>query len=139
MGREQVSSCGEIIIRVNIMAKQTVKIIARSLISIALLGWLALSIDWRELARILPIVKWEWIISAVVWIILSMLISVFKWRCILKVQQINLPYRELWQAYWAGLFFNNFLPSSIGGDALRIWWVREITTDTAGAAASVVI
>lgn len=73
------------------------------------------------------------------WIVLSMIISVCKWQAILGAQGLFPGWTELWKAYWAGLFFNNFLPSSIGGDALRIYWVAKKTDDTAGSLTSVVV
>jgi uncharacterized membrane protein YbhN (UPF0104 family) len=68
-----------------------------------------------------------------------MVISVTKWQLLLYAKKINLSWIELWHAYWAGLFFNNFLPSSIGGDALRIIWVGKSRGDSSGAAASVIV
>jgi len=114
-------------------------IILRALISIALLVWLALTIDWQQMLKLLLQANLGWLAVAVLGIILSMLISVSKWHLLLLAQHIELKWRELWHAYWAGLFFNNFLPSSIGGDALRIIWVSKSSRDTAGATASVVV
>ena len=122
------------------MGKQSLwNILGRGIVSVALMGWLAYSIDWPQLLQVLTSVKLTWITLAVVWIIISMLLSVAKWQAVLKAQGINLKWKELWQAYWTGLFLNNFLPSSIGGDAWRIYWVREATGDTPGAVASVVV
>lgn len=114
------------------------KIVARLIISAGLLTWLSFNIDWKDIARVWHQVELVWILGAVAWIIISMIISVRKWQLVLEAQDIHLPWPELWQAYWAGLFFNNFLPSSIGGDALRIWWIGKTVLDNPGAAASVI-
>jgi len=41
--------------------------------------------------------------------------------------------------YYIGLFTNNFLPSGIGGDALRIYGTAKISGKTTEAAASVIL
>jgi glycosyltransferase 2 family protein len=126
---------------VSTQLKSTVKwkVLLRAGVSITLLLWLAFTIDWAGTARILVQAHPAWIMIAICWIILSMVVSVCKWQLLLNVQQIHLRWSELWHAYWGGLFFNNFLPSSIGGDAFRIVWVNKSSRDSAGAAASVIV
>jgi len=121
------------------MSKKTINILLRTTVSIFLLTWLALTIDWTQMAASLQMVKGIWIIAAIAWIVLSIVISTWKWRVVLNAQGLELPWRDLWNAYWEGQFFNNFLPSSIGGDAMRIIRVGQLCGDTAGATASVVI
>lgn len=121
------------------MKKPNYKIYLRILISLVLLGWLINSIDWKDVSAAFSNANYIWFLAAVVWIVLSMLVSVSKWKLILEAQGLQVSRQELWRAYWAGLFFNNFLPSSIGGDALRIIWVRRLTGDTAGATSSVIV
>lgn len=121
------------------MKKKHINLVIRSIVSLGLLTWLTLLLDWRELFEVLTRIKLEWMLLAVGWVIISMIISVSKWKLILQAQAITLSWPELWRAYWAGLFFNNFLPSSIGGDALRIVWVGRLTGDVAGSTASVFV
>ncbi|MEN6326744.1 MAG: lysylphosphatidylglycerol synthase transmembrane domain-containing protein [Syntrophomonas sp.] len=121
------------------MSKQTIKILLRTAVSVSLLAWLACTIDWYQLAASLRIVRLEWIMGALGWIIISIVISTYKWQGVLTAQGLDLSWRELWKAYWVGQFFNNFLPSSIGGDAMRIIWVKDLSGDAAGAAASVIV
>lgn len=120
-------------------SKNAGKVVVRAAVSLVLLTWLALSVNWEEVLPVLKQVDLHWIGLAVLWIVASMVVSVHKWWLVLQAQGLHLPGWELWKAYWAGLFCNNFLPSSIGGDALRIIWVRGLIRDTAGAVTSVVV
>lgn len=43
-------------------------------------------------------------------------LSVLKWEKLLKIQEINVPFKQLYLYYLIGTFFNNFLPSTVGGD-----------------------
>ncbi|MGE5623488.1 MAG: lysylphosphatidylglycerol synthase transmembrane domain-containing protein, partial [Methanocella sp.] len=111
----------------------------RAAISLGLLFWLGRSISWAELARALAGIGWPHVLAAAGWIAGSMVVSTAKWRLVLAALGFTPGWGELWEAYWAGLFANNFLPSSIGGDALRIWWAGRLIGDPAAAAVSVVV
>src|SRR4029079_442324 len=57
------------------------------------------------------------------------LASAVRWGVLLRAQHVRLSYGFLTQSFLVATFFNNFLPSNIGGDVVRI-------TDTAKAAGS---
>lgn len=115
------------------------KIATRMIVSAGLLVWLFLLNDWKDIGHVWSGVQPGWIVAAIACIVVSMIVSVRKWQLVLDAQGMNLSWSELWKCYWAGLFFNNFLPSSMGGDALRIWWIGNTTHDNPGATSSVVV
>ena len=53
----------------------------------------------------------------------------WRWNRLLRAQHIEVDPRKLTESIWVSMFFNNFLPSNIGGDVVRI-------ADTAPAAGS---
>jgi uncharacterized protein (TIRG00374 family) len=58
-------------------------------------------------------------ILALVVVTLEVLIATVRWEVILNRLKINIPYVVALRYLWMGVFFNQALPSSIGGDALR--------------------
>ena len=46
-------------------------------------------------------------------------IAVHRWRLLLRAQNVEVRFPALLQSYMVAIFFNNFLPSTIGGDAVR--------------------
>jgi uncharacterized protein (TIRG00374 family) len=56
-------------------------------------------------------------------------VSAWRWGVLLEAQGLNFPFRQLTSSFFVATFFNNFLPSNIGGDVIRI-------ADTAPAAKS---
>ena len=50
----------------------------------------------------------------------SSLLGSWLWARLLRAQGVPIPYRKAAAYYFVGLFFNNFLPSNIGGDIARI-------------------
>ncbi|TGE34588.1 lysylphosphatidylglycerol synthase transmembrane domain-containing protein [Desulfosporosinus sp. Sb-LF] len=121
------------------MLNKNLKLLLRILFSLILIGWFIKAIDWSQIIVMLVGIKLKWLVVAIVWIVLAMVVSTVKWQVITKAQGLKVSFSELWRAYWVGIFFNNFLPSSIGGDALRILWVAKLSGDSPGATSSVVI
>ncbi|SDH90182.1 lysylphosphatidylglycerol synthase transmembrane domain-containing protein [Desulfosporosinus hippei] len=121
------------------MLNKNLKLLLKVLFSLALIGWFIKAFDWAQIVGMLAGVKLSWLAVAVGWILLAMVVSTVKWHVITAALGLKLSYRELWRAYWVGIFFNNFLPSSIGGDGLRILWAAKLSGDSPGATSSVVI
>jgi uncharacterized protein (TIRG00374 family) len=63
--------------------------------------------------------------------------GVVKWKILLKSQDIDVPIWRLYALYLVGRFFNNFLPSNVGGDVIRGYELGNYTKDGAAAMASV--
>jgi hypothetical protein len=52
-------------------------------------------------------------------------ISVLKWQKILSFYGFQEKIHELYKAYLVGVFYNNFLPSSVGGDIYRLFRLNK--------------
>lgn len=79
-----------------------------------------------------------YLLLALLLTVLSIIVSAYKWRLLVVAQGYSVPLRALISSYFVGLFFNNFLPTSIGGDAYRIYDLRKVIGDGPAATASVV-
>jgi glycosyltransferase 2 family protein len=49
-----------------------------------------------------------------------LVISAWRWRLLLRAQTVNMGIGRLTQSFMVATFFNNFLPSNIGGDVVRV-------------------
>lgn len=70
-----------------------------------------------------------WLLAAIAVYFGMILASAWRWGLLLQAQRIVLSFGTLTSSFMVATFFNNFLPSNIGGDVVRI-------TDTAAAAGS---
>ncbi len=61
-----------------------------------------------------------WLAAALAIYLVNVLACVWRWRLLLDAQEIEVPSRSLVGSFLVALFFNNFLPSNIGGDVIRI-------------------
>ncbi len=78
-------------------------------------------------------------IAAIILNIAGNLIFVFRWLILLRAQGIYLSYWPALKLHLLGLFYNNCLPGSVGGDALRAWYVTKHTDKKIEAAMSVFV
>jgi uncharacterized protein (TIRG00374 family) len=61
-----------------------------------------------------------WMSAALGMYALMLLVSAWRWRLLLKVQTVDVSLATLTKSFLVATFFNNFLPSNIGGDVVRV-------------------
>ena len=112
--------------------------ILRPLVSLALLGLLFWKLGAAELWSVLREADVLWLAVGAGMVLLALLVSAWKWQLLLTAQGLAVPIPALFSSYLIGLFFNNFLPSNIGGDVLRVHDVAKRTGHASAVAASVI-
>src|SRR3954469_11865838 len=86
-------------------------------------GLLYLLFSRVDIARLWSVARQEspsWLGAALVLYGLTILIGTWRWGMLLRAQHVRLTYSFLTQSFLIATFFNNFLPSNIGGDVIRI-------------------
>ena len=112
--------------------------VLRLTVSLVLIGLIFYKMD---LARFVGLMRQANLIGlavALLLVIVAVVLSAFKWQRLLLVQGVEVSLPRLTAIYFVGLFFNNFLPTSIGGDVVRIYDLAKITDRPAESAASVI-
>jgi uncharacterized membrane protein YbhN (UPF0104 family) len=95
------------------------------LISVALL-YLALSkVNLFELASRINVSSLGWLALAVAATLLQLFVGVLRWREVSDACRAPLALGQAIRFNLIGTFFNQTLPSSIGGDAVRLWLVAR--------------
>lgn len=73
-------------------------------------------------------------VLALVCLGLSNFTACLQWKLLLEKQDVHLSYGRLLKLYYVGLFFNNFMPGNVGGDAKKVYDIRmQGGQDTVGA------
>ena len=105
------------------------KLLVRLGVSAALLYFVLRSIDLHAFSQRVTSMNPGWIALALVVYAAQQMIGVWRWDRLLRAQHVEVERKKLAESIWVSMFFNNFLPSNIGGDVVRI-------TDTAREAGS---
>ena len=61
-----------------------------------------------------------WTIAALTTYAVMLAVSAWRWRLLLRIQTIDVSLGTLTRSFLVATFFNNFLPSNIGGDVVRV-------------------
>jgi len=108
-------------------------------VTAGLLAIIATQVDWAKAWHRVEEGSWGWFAAAAGLFALAQIFGAVRWH--LLVQAAGIPARgpESGRAYAIGLFFNNFLPTSIGGDAARALVIGRPGSRLARAFTSVVL
>jgi uncharacterized membrane protein YbhN (UPF0104 family) len=90
-------------------------------IACVLLVALALGVEWHTLPGYLARLDWGLGALAVAVVAAEMFVNASKWGWSLRLHDLQFPWAYLFRTTCFGFFFNNFLPSGIGGDVYRIF------------------
>jgi hypothetical protein len=119
-------------------SKERLSLAARLVITLGLLGTLLWKIDLAQLIARFRELSLDGTALAFVMVFAAIVISAWKWGWILRTRHHSLPFFTLLRLYFVGLFFNNVLPTSVGGDAVRAWETTKETGEVPEAIGSVV-
>jgi uncharacterized protein (TIRG00374 family) len=108
-------------------------------VSLALLGYLLSTTDLQALLGRVREGDVLLLGAAVALYVGMLAISTWRWRLLLVVQGFPASLRALSATYLIATFFNNFLPSNIGGDVVRVRDSSRITGSTTTSLAVVAI
>jgi hypothetical protein len=97
----------------------------RVLVSLALLYLALRGINFAGIQARLSQINLLWIGFGVLVTIFQILLGAFRWREISILCHAQLTDLQAFRYNMIGAFFNQTLPSSIGGDAMRLWLVQR--------------
>jgi hypothetical protein len=99
---------------------QAGKFLLRLLVTAAILFFILRSIDapqvWRTLAQASP----SLLLAALLLQLGSSIVAAYRWQLVMHNLGFGQAFTFYWRSFFKGLFFNQGLPTSIGGDALRV-------------------
>lgn len=103
--------------------KRSLKVV----VTLALIAFLLANVDWTQGRLLAQKLTWSTVAVVLLAMCTELAISVWKWSRALVMHGLRYPYGYLFRAVCTGFFLNNFLPTSIGGDAYRVY--RTLPSD----------
>lgn len=101
--------------------KKSLQFAVKIIFSAALL-WIVFSrIDLSAMAETMRSVQWIWLFWAFMLQHVGKFLTGTRWQKILRSQGVSISLRQLVASLYVAQFFNAFLPSTIGGDTIRIY------------------
>jgi uncharacterized protein (TIRG00374 family) len=90
-------------------------------VACVLLALLALGVDWHSLPGQLARTDWRLATLGLCVTALQMIANASKWSWSLRLHDLRFAWPYLFRSSCIGYFFNNVLPSGIGGDVYRVY------------------
>ena len=101
------------------MLKRVGVISLKAGITLGLFYALVTRIDLNATVGLMAATDWRSVLGMVGVMVLQVIVAVFRWHRIMISKGVHISVRRSARYFWLGLFFNQLLPSSIGGDAIR--------------------
>ena len=95
-------------------------IVAKILLSVALFSYVVAKVSPKDIWATVKRADPGLLLLSAALLFFSNLVGSWLWARLLRAMGVPIPYRKAASYYFVGLFFNNFLPSNIGGDIARI-------------------
>jgi glycosyltransferase 2 family protein len=108
-------------------------------ISLALMAVIVIAIDWRDALAQVSTLNPALLTLVIAAYAIQLCVTSWKWRWALRIHELRYPYGFLTRAVVIGFYLNNFLPTSIGGDAFRIYRTLPTAPPESRAVSAVVL
>ena len=122
--------------------KKRLKLIIRwigTILSILLFIYLFYQTGFEEIFTTFKELSYFRILMVIFLIFISRMATFARWHVLLQVEQIKVNWRDSLRLTFAGLFASNFLPTTIGGDVVRLAGAMRIGISGSLAAASLIM
>ena len=117
--------------------KRTLFLLLKISISILILAWLAKDLNFSKILdnlQLLPI--WAWF-AALYTYLLAQILSSLRWQLIAQSLNLHGTFSQFLDWYFLGMFFNLFLPTGMGGDAVKSYHLGKYHSKHLNAAYSI--
>src|SRR3990170_8967752 len=117
--------------------KRYIFLIIKIFVSIALLIFLFKKADMGNVWAIMQSMNFLILAAVALLYAVSQIISTYRWSLFLPNAGIHVPFLKLVSLYYVGMFFNIFLPSAIGGDVVKSYYLYKFSGKGGNSLASV--
>lgn len=92
----------------------------RILIGILLIAFLLIKLDIEKIILQFRSLNIKFLFYALIPYFLFIVVSAWRWQVLLDYKRMAMPFKNSLIIYFISLFFNNFLPTTVGGDVMRV-------------------
>lgn len=105
------------------LKKETLKrltTVLRIVVGIGLIVFLLWRLDINQLLTKISGINVIYLLYGLIPYFLFVIVSAWRWQVLLDYKKFQIPFRRTTIIYFIALFFNNLLPTTIGGDGIRV-------------------
>ncbi len=106
-------------------ARPWLLLLGKALVTVALFTLVLRAVDMQQVWLRLQSVSFLYIVPLLAVMIGQVLITTARWRMVMAGLDVAIGFPKAFMILLIGIFFNQSLPSTIGGDVVRIWRVHR--------------
>ena len=121
--------------------KNKVSTIVRIVVSFGLLGllfWLMRD-ELKEVARTIVTCRVDFMVAAIFFLVMMVVTLSLRLKIVFNGEDLDLPFGEATQLTCVGYFFNNFMPTAVGGDIVKAHYAAHFNKKKVKSYASVLM
>jgi len=119
--------------------KQRLFALLKLAVSVGLLALLLRSMDLATVAGVLGRMPLWTIPAGILLLVIQTVILSLRWWLVMAAIEAPIPFGKVLPITFVGMFFNQVLPTSFGGDAVRIWQAYRLGIDGEAAVVGVLL
>ena len=97
----------------------------QAVVTIVLLALLARTLDLGALRRLLTGLPASFYFLSLGVVLAGQVAYAWRWRLLLQAAGAQVPFTQVVRQYFVGIFVNNFLPSTVGGDVAKVYYLGD--------------
>ena len=105
--------------------KKTAVTVLKIAVSLGILALILRKVDFNELWKELRTANASYVAASAALYLGVQALSAYRWYVLLKPIGVETPYKRILSFYLLGMYFNFFLPTAIGGDAVRVYYLTK--------------
>jgi len=119
--------------------KRSLGMVVRAIVTVLLFVFLLRSMNWSTLVSTITQIHHSYLLLGLSDGVLCLLFSCYGWRSVVLAEDIQADLAQLINLYLVGVSFSHFLPTSMGGDAVKAYYMGRDSGNIPGAASAVLM
>jgi len=103
--------------------KRYLSLLLKTLVSILILIYLFKKVDLEEVWRLFRHAYMAYLTAALFLYTMGQILCAYRWKILARTMEFRNPFWEFVRYYFIGMFFNLFLPTAIGGDVGKCYYL----------------
>ncbi|PYR20233.1 MAG: hypothetical protein DMF94_12710 [Acidobacteria bacterium] len=105
------------------MTRRQVWLTLQVVVTVILLALLFRRFDWAAFGLVLRRMSLGFYVGSLLAIVAGQLLYALRWQVVLRGMGRTVSYRDVLEQYLIGLFFSNLIPTAVGGDAAKVYYL----------------
>ena len=118
---------------------KTLRLLLRVAVTGLLVAYVGFKTDWNEVGPAFAKLNLRYWLAAIAILAGTQIVSAYRWQICARQLGIECSVPRLTGFYFIGMYFNLLLPTSVGGDVVRAWYLNGGTGRKLRAVASVLL